>query len=93
MFGLSVNAEIIYNADFSNGILYTMLMTQSSSGDSGGAVNKDETVKNSVNDIMSKLQKPYEEDKTLDEIDQNCGHDAKDPRVYFTNVVIKQEIQ
>lgn len=68
-------------------------MTQSSSGDSGGAVNKDETVKNSVNDIMSKLQKPYEEDKTLDEIDQNCGHDSKDPRVYFTNVVIKQEIQ
>jgi hypothetical protein len=70
-----------------------MLMTQSSAGGEGGAINKDAIVNTSVNDIMAKLQKPYEEDKTLDEIDTNCGCDPKDPKVYFTNVVIKQEIQ
>lgn len=70
-----------------------MLMTQSSAGGEGGAINKDAIVNTSVNDIMTKLQKPYEEDKTLDEIDTNCGCDPKDPKVYFTNVVIKQEIQ
>jgi len=58
-----------------------MLMTQGSSGGGEGAVNKDDTVKVAVNDIMGKLQKPYEEDKTFDEVDANCGHDPKDPKV------------
>jgi len=58
-----------------------MLMTQSSGGEGEGAVNKDVVVKASVLDILNKLQKPYEEDKTLDEIDTNCGYDPKDPKV------------
>lgn len=68
-------------------------MTQASSGGGEGAGNKDDTVKTSVLDILAKLQKPYEEDKTFDEVDANCGHDPKDPKVYFTNVVLKQEIE
>jgi len=53
-----VNAEIIYNGHFSNAILFTMLMTQSSDGGGEGGGNKDDTVKVAVNDILNKLQKP-----------------------------------
>lgn len=92
MFGLNINAEIIYNANFSNNILMTLLMTQASSEESGEIVNKDLEVKASVNDINLKLQNPYEEDKVKDTIDQSVD-DPKDPRFYFTAVVLKQEIE
>lgn len=69
-----------------------MLMTQSSEGDDEALVNKDETVKASVHDINVKLQNPYEEDKVKDMIDTSVD-DPKDPRFYFTAVVLKQEIE
>lgn len=57
----------------------TLLMTQASGDDGGEIVNKDHTVKTSVNDINAKLQAPYEEDKVKDTIDQSVD-DPKDPR-------------
>lgn len=51
VFGLNINAEIIYNADASNNILLTMLMMQSGGEHDGEVVNKDDVVKTSVNDI------------------------------------------
>lgn len=79
VFGLNINAEIIYNANFSNNILMTLLMTQATGDDGGEIVNKDLSVKTSVNDINGKLQAPYEEDKVKDTIDQSVD-DPKDPR-------------
>jgi hypothetical protein len=58
-----------------------MLTNQSSGGEGEGAVNKDVIVQASELDILTKLQKPYEEDKTLDEIDTNFGYYPKDPKV------------
>jgi len=57
-----------------------------------GIIDKDELVKSSVLDIQNKLQNPYEEDKVKDQID-NSVDDPKDPRFYFTAVVLKQEIE
>jgi len=55
-------------------------------------VNMDDIVRASVNDIYTNLQAPYEEDKVKDQIDSSVD-DPKDPRFYFTAVVLKQEIE
>jgi len=89
---LNINAEIIYNADASNGILMTMLSMQTGVEVDSETVNMDDIVRASVNDIYTKLQAPYEEDKVKDQIDSSVD-DPKDPRFYFTAVVLKQEIE
>jgi len=65
---------------------------QSGSDQEGEVSNMDDIVKLSVNDILTKLQNPYEEDKVKDQIDSSVD-DPKDPRFYFTAVVLKQEIE
>lgn len=92
VFGLNINAEIIYNADASNGILMTMLSMQTGVEVDSETVNMDDIVRASVNDIYTKLQAPQEEDKVKDQIDSSVD-DPKDPRFYFTAVVLKQEIE
>jgi len=67
-------------------------MMQMDSDASESVINKDEMVKSSIIDIQNKLQNPYEEDKVKDQID-NSVDDPKDPRFYFTAVVLKQEIE
>lgn len=79
VFGLNINAEIIYSALASNNILLSMLMMQMDSDATEGVIDKDELVKSSIIDIQNKLQNPYEEDKVKDQID-NSVDDPKDPR-------------
>jgi len=55
---LNINAEIIYNADASNGILLTMLSMQTGVEADSETVNMDDILRASVNDIYTKLQAP-----------------------------------
>lgn len=79
VFGLNINAEIIYSTNASNLILISMLDMQTGVDTGGADINIDQIVTNAVVDIQNKLIPPYELDKVKDQID-NSVDDPKDPK-------------